>query len=244
MEFIWLGQSGLKISFENGRVLMFDPYLSNYVAEHENPALERILPLRKEYLNEKIDALLLSHDHTDHMDPNTLTALFSNPQNREVYIFSAPSVWQKLRGKCPTGANSYCMYPGSEVTPWDGLRIRAVYAAHSDPQAIGFWIEAEGIRVYLSGDTLYHPRVIAELAGQVDLAFVCINGAGNNMNSQDAARLIKQLRVKTAVPVHWDMLPGYTADPELFIQAAWKRGVRTIQMREYEPYDMNVLVNL
>ena len=73
MKITWLGQSGARIETDDGRVLFFDPYLSDSLGKNQ-PPLHRILPLEEDYLGEKIDALLISHDHTDHMDPDTLKA--------------------------------------------------------------------------------------------------------------------------------------------------------------------------
>lgn len=241
MDLTWLGQAGIRVRFSDGRILLLDPYLSDYVAEKEDPALKRLVPVEERYLREKVDVLLLSHSHTDHADPDTLAELFANPENRDMRIFSSFSVWEKLRGLCPNRAQSYSLVPGCEISPWEGVRIMAAPAFHSDLHAISFLLEAEGCRIWFSGDTLYHSAIPEALGGSVDLAFLCINGAGNNMNWRDAVRLTEAVGAKAAVPVHWDMLPGYTADPSPYLEAAAARGIRGTRMEEYVEYPVQAL---
>jgi L-ascorbate metabolism protein UlaG (beta-lactamase superfamily) len=94
----------------------------------------------------------------------------------------------------------------------------AVKAVHSDPTALGF-IFFDGARsYYISGDTLYSDKVIKSVLAVcpdgVDVAFVPINGVGNNMNAQDAEALCRALNAKISVPLHFGMFD--TLDPHIF----------------------------
>lgn len=82
----WLGQSGFLLAWR-GALLLIDPYLSDSLAQkYEKTAtphvrmMERVVdPARLE----GITAVLATHHHTDHADPETLQAiLLTNPQAR------------------------------------------------------------------------------------------------------------------------------------------------------------------
>ncbi len=82
---------------------------------------------------------------------------------------------------------------------------------------------------YISGDTLYSPafavQVRALAAQPLDAAFVCINGRLGNMNATDAAALVAQLQPRVAVPMHYGLFAGNTADP--FVAACRTQGQQT-----------------
>ena len=66
-------------------------------------------------------------------------------------------------------------------------------------------IEAEGKKLYVTGDTLYSDRIFEELPDDLDAVFLPVNGVGNNMNMTDAARFAKKCGARTAVPIHVGM---------------------------------------
>ena len=79
----WLGQSGFLIKWQNS-FLLFDPYLSDSLtrkyADTDKPHVRMtelaIDPNRLDF----VDVVTSSHNHTDHLDGETLTALRSaNP---------------------------------------------------------------------------------------------------------------------------------------------------------------------
>jgi len=75
----WLGQSGFLLQW-NGRHLLLDPYLSDSLtkkyAETSIPHIRMTaLPIKPERLD-FIDVVTSSHIHTDHLDPETMDALF------------------------------------------------------------------------------------------------------------------------------------------------------------------------
>ena len=70
MKITYLGQAGLL--FDNGKIkIMTDPYLSNSVVR-VNPRNYRRLPVDESFLKIVPDVLVLTHNHLDHTDPDTL----------------------------------------------------------------------------------------------------------------------------------------------------------------------------
>ncbi len=195
MKVTWLGQAGLLFEVEGKRV-MFDPYLSDSVAAID-PEKHRKVPVCEELFEVEPDIIVLTHNHLDHTDPETLKHYLT--ADSDVLVLASGNAWQTVRAF--KGNNNYVTFNrGTEWTEGD-IRFRAVYAEHSDSCAIGVIMEAEGKVFYITGDTLYNARIFEELPDSIDYVFLPVNGVGNNMNFADAARFCERIGA-TAVPVH------------------------------------------
>ena len=129
--------------------------------------------------------------------------------DRRMTVLSPVSVWQKVRG---IGRhNCVLLSPGVEWTQ-GGVTVCAVPAAHSDPHAIGVLLKAPDFCAYVTGDTLYSRRVIEAIDAPVDVVFLPVNGEGNNMNAQDAARFARAIGAKRAAPLHIGLFDDMTAE--------------------------------
>jgi L-ascorbate metabolism protein UlaG (beta-lactamase superfamily) len=97
-----------------------------------------------------------------------------------------------------------------------------VFAEHGG-DAVGyvFGVGSAGrpLRVYLTGDTLYDPRLVSETTRGADVLCVCINGRMGNMGSEEAARLAGELGATVVVPMHYGVMPHNDADPQVFVAA-------------------------
>ena len=85
--------------------------------------------------------------------------------------------------------------------------MTATFARHTLPDAIGLLLRIDGIRLWHSGDTEYDEHLRALATQKLDVAFICINGGGGNMNAREAALLAWQLKPRTVVPMHYGMWP-------------------------------------
>lgn len=204
MKGIWLGQAGFQFTAEDGTTVMIDPYLSNALEEKNGPAFYRQVPIRQEFVKTP-DILVLTHCHDDHMDFATLDQIFGG---KRMTVLAPGNVFPALRERYPGKAEYILFTPGTEVTlgTW---HFRAVFAAHSDREAIGVVIACDGKCVYHMGDSLYHRGILAEGVEGIDLLILPINGKGNNMNAVDAARMTKQLHPQTVLPMHWDLFQTF-----------------------------------
>ena len=238
MKITWLGQFALFLETDS-TALMVDPYLTDSIADRLGPDYSRLVPLREEYLSLRPDVILLSHDHTDHLDVPSLKQLLDTPKQAE--ILAGANAWTKARTEVGGHHNYVRMVPGTEWTHGE-FHIRAVSAVHSDPTAIGFVIHAEGITLCLTGDSLYSRRFIEEVGEPVDILITVVNGLGNNMNGTDAARLAAALRPKVAIPVHWGLFAKYADTPAVFLQETKERGVHAYQASIYEKLDTRLLL--
>lgn len=199
MKIVWLGQAGLLFETD-GMTVMVDPYLSDSVAK-VNPANWRRVPVEERFLKIRPDVLIFTHNHLDHYDPETVAHYLEGSSG--ITVLSPVSVWNEVRRF--GGNHNYVQFqPGTEWT-MGNLRFSSVPAQHSDPDAIGVILESEGRVYYMAGDTLYSRNVLAALPEQIDVAFLPINGAGNNMNMTDAARFARKTGAKQVVPVHFGL---------------------------------------
>lgn len=208
MKITWIGQAGLLIQTE-GKTILVDPYLSDHCGEL-NPKSHRRMPVDESLFDCRPDILICTHNHLDHLDKPTLERFLR--EDTSLLTLSSAQSWNELR-QFP-GSHRHVMFTPGTVWTEGAIRFTAVKAMHSEPTAIGVLIEAEGKRYYITGDTLYHLDVIAQIPDGVDAVFLPVNGVGNNMNMQDAADFARAIHAKVAVPVHWGLFDSL--DPSAF----------------------------
>lgn len=217
MKLTLLGQAGVWITLNNGLDIVIDPYLSDSIHIEKGSRFIRQIPIVKTWCDKDPDIILLTHNHGDHLDHDTIDP-WLNKQKLKQIVGPYP-VYSELYSLWPGKHNIMVAREGVEVSLCDVL-IRVVPAAHETEAAVGYCLEAEGKVIYFSGDTLFTRRIPNFFVGKhIDLMFVCINGFGNNMNAVDAARLSEILRPELVIPVHWDMFQAYGADPSTFVEA-------------------------
>ena len=199
MKVTWLGQAGLL--FEIGKIkIIVDPYLSDN-CQKVNPKSVRKIPVNDKFLALKPDVLILTHKHLDHTDPETLKYYLENDE--EITVLAPKGTWEIVREF--KGNHNYVMFNRQTEFTAEGICFKAVYAEHSDENAIGVCFEYDKKVFYVTGDTLYNNRIFDELPKHINYVFLPVNGKGNNMNIKDAERFAKKCRAKNIVPIHWGM---------------------------------------
>ena len=199
MKITWIGQAGLLIE-TGGKKIMVDPYLSDSV-EAINPKNWRRVAVDESLFEEDIDMIVITHDHLDHLDPQTLERFLK--KDKILTVLAPYNAWQQVR---KNGKNhNYVMFNRGTVWTQDGIIFTAVKAEHSDLTAIGFIIDDGEFKVYVTGDTLYNKDIFPELPKNLDAVFLPVNGGGNNMNISDAKQFAKMTEAKKAIPIHWGM---------------------------------------
>lgn len=198
MKVTWLGQAGLLFETADGHTVMVDPYLSDSVEKIE-PHNRRRVPVEERFFEVKPDVIVLTHNHLDHTDPETLAHYLTD--HSRVTVLAPANAWKTVRERFNGVSNNFVLF--NRGTEWSecGVRFTAVAAEHSDPTAVGVLLEAEGRCWYVTGDTLYNRALFADLPSRVDYVFLPVNGRGNNMNMTDACRFCEQIGA-TAVPLH------------------------------------------
>ena len=213
MKVTWLTQAGL--FFETERIkIVVDPYLSDSVGKR-NPEKHRRIPVEESFFNCDPDMIIITHDHLDHLDPETLDRLIGNSE-KALTVIAPENAFNKLLKY--GGKHNYVLLSPHSVWSEKGVTIYAVKAEHSDRTAAGYIIDDGNKTFYISGDTLYNYDVIDDVLelvdNGVDYAFLPINGVGNNMNAKDAADFAYEIGAKCAVPLHFGLFDSI--DPSEF----------------------------
>lgn len=60
-------------------------------------------------------------------------------------------------------------------------------------------------KYYITGDTLYNEDIFGELRDDIYAVFLSVNGAGNNMNMNDAKAFFERINSQFAVPIPYGM---------------------------------------
>lgn len=196
MRVTWLGQAGLMFETDN-KIIFVDPYLSDSVEKIE-PQNKRRVPVDKSFFDIKPDIIVLTHNHLDHTDPDTLKHFIT--QSGNMTILASGNAWNTVRARFG-GNNNYVMFNRHSEWTEGNIKFSAVKAEHSDEHAIGFIMETEGKKYYVTGDTLYNADIFSDLPEGIDYVFLPVNGRGNNMNMEDGKRFCERIGAK-AIPLH------------------------------------------
>ena len=208
MKITWLGQAGFLL--EKGDIeILIDPYLSDACAK-ANPNSYRRTPLDESYLKRKPQVIVLTHEHVDHYDPETLAHYLTADSG--VTVLAAKNAWNKVRTF--GGNNNYVCFTRHTSWTYEGITFTAVKAVHSDPESIGVIVDDGCKKYYFTGDTLYNEEIFGDLPENLHAVFVPINGKGNNMNAYDARRFALRTGATYSVPVHFGMFDAL--DPHIY----------------------------
>lgn len=236
----WLGQSGYLLVWKGKKVLI-DPYLSDSLtkkyASTNKPHIRMSELVVDPQLLTKVSIISSSHNHTDHLDGETLIPLIKNNPNAVFLIPEANRAFVSERIQMPKdfpiGLND-----GEWVT-LDEFQFYGVPAKHNEIERdeqgrcrfMGYVIRFGPWHIYHSGDTLWYDEMVPLLKPfHVDLALLPINGddpargVAGNLNSKEAAALGKAIGAKRVIPCHYDMFTFNTADPKDFAAEAEKIG--------------------
>jgi len=232
----WLGQSGFLIQW-NGSTLLFDPYLSDSLtkkyAETLKPHVRMSELVIDPLLLNNIDVVTSSHNHTDHLDAETLMPLLRNNPDLIFIIPEANRSFVCDRLNCPVdfpvGLND------GETTILKGFTFHGIPAAHNtidrDEKGrcrfMGFVVQFGKWSVYHSGDTLWYDNMAETLKPfHIDVAFLPINGndpsrgVAGNLSCSEAAQLGKEIGARLVIPHHYNMFEFNTADPSEFVTSS------------------------
>lgn len=228
----WFGQSGFRLQ-AGGNAVLFDPYLSDSLtqkyASTDKPhtrLTERVIA--PERLT-GIDLITSSHNHTDHLDAETLLPLLKvNPVAR--LLIPRANVEFVLQRLGPVGPRLIPV-DGGETARAGDLQIVGIPAAHNAVdhdehgrcRFLGYVVSIGTLKVYHSGDTMFHDGLIPALKPlAVDIALLPINGnkperkVAGNLNGIEAARLAKAIGARLVIPHHFDMFDFNTEPPNEF----------------------------
>lgn len=161
----------------------------------------------------KADYILITHEHYDHFDPESVAAL------RKINsVFIGPqSVASQL------DEMAIMLRPG-EAHEAQHLAVRAVPAYNTNKQfhpqeddKLGFILELDGTRLYHAGDTDRIPEM--KNFGSIDIALLPVSGT-YVMTAEEAAGAAEDIQPKIAIPMHYGVIVGSVEDAMRFKELA------------------------
>jgi len=231
----WLGQSGFLLQWRGLHVLL-DPYLSDSLtrkySQTDKPHVRMTeLVIDPEKLS-FVDIATSSHNHTDHLDAETLIPILSHNSALKFVIAEANRAFVadrlKIDQAMPIGLDD-----GATIELM-GIRFTGIASAHDtverDEQGrakfLGYVLQFGDWSIYHSGDTLRYDGLAEKLRPfGVDVALLPINGraperrVAGNLWGREAAKLAHDIGAKLVIPCHYDMFEFNTASPEEFVDA-------------------------
>ena len=245
LKFIWLGHWTLLLSID-GKIILVDPVFSNYASpvpifakrfQSSALTLDQLPP---------VDLILLSHDHYDHLDIETIKYFV----DKDVSFLT------------PLGVGAHLRYWGisneriTELDWWDnvtidGLNFSATPAQHFSGRGIfngnktlwASWV-LKGISetVYFSGDSGYdtHYQEIGDAFGPFDLVFMDYGQYDKGWRAVhnlpvEGIKAFEDLNGEYFVPVGWGMfnlaVHNWYDPPVQATKLSRERGIKLITPR-------------
>ena len=215
----YLGQEGFIFKTPEQKTILIDGFLTGDLL-HEGMARGRFFdaPILPEDLD-FLDAAVFTHDHRDHLDPETVRRLAA--VNDHVKIIVPAPILSRVRDAYGVPGNQLIPARAQEVIEAAGVAIIPIPSAHEelhtdangDFMELGYRFEFEGLSLYHSGDCCIYDG-LAENVGPTDVVMLPVNGRSyyklkarliGNMNLEEAVLLASELQAKLFVPMHYDL---------------------------------------
>ena len=223
----WVGHSAFLVQVA-GQNVLFDPQFSERASPVAFAGPRRIVPLPLDIPElPRIDVVLTSHNHYDHLDLDTVKRLAALPAGSPLFLV-------------PLGLARWVRDQGiervEELGWWQsrvvgGLRYTLVPVQHWSKRTLwdanetlwgGWVVEGGGLKLVHTGDLGYSRDVrdIGERLGPFDLALIPIGGYAPrwfmrtmHVNVAEALQVRAELRAARAIGMHWGTFDGLTDEP-------------------------------
>jgi L-ascorbate metabolism protein UlaG (beta-lactamase superfamily) len=211
----WLGHAAFLIRMA-GLTILLDPFLAEYASPVHGVGPRRFAPaaLSVDQLP-RIDVLLVSHNHYDHLDARTIEAL---PDRRRIHVVVPLGLGKFFRQR---GFQHVTELGWHQQTLHEGLKLVCVPAIHRSARGLtdrnrtlwaGFVLESATRRIYFGGDTGYGPvfKDTGRRLGPFDLALLGIGAYApraamhmNHADPEEAVQIARDLRARSVMGMHW-----------------------------------------
>jgi L-ascorbate metabolism protein UlaG (beta-lactamase superfamily) len=213
----WIGHSTLFLQL-GGLNILTDPHFSAraFMVQFAGPQRMGTLPVRLDELP-RVDLVLISHNHYDHLDLDTVLALCAQPGGSPLFV--APlgvDLWLRAQGierverfdwweeKRLLGMDVHFVpaQHWSSRTPWD--RNSTLWG--------GWVLKTADFSFYFAGDTGYSKDFedIGARFGGFDLAAIPVGGylprwfmKEQHVNPEEAVRIHLDVKARRSIGIHW-----------------------------------------
>ena len=218
----WLTQASWMVRFQNGPLVLIDPWWRDLFAGDRWGKLLGEFPLEPEQHPEP-DLVLCTHWHDDHICPVSIPRLATH---FPALKFVVPNRSVDLLTDWGIPRDRIVPMMGLDSTTIDGIQIHAIPAAHEELDItedgawyLGYVLKYDDSTVLHMGDSRPYPGwhdAFRQAANSYDLIFACING-NDNLRHDEAVDLAIALNPRLIAPMHYGMDPGNTVDPQIFV---------------------------
>lgn len=205
LEITWLGHGTFQFRLDSGEVVLADPWTEG------NPTYP------KTHTFDRLDAMLITHGHFDHIHDAVPLAKRFSPKVVAIYETCAWLESKGVQNTCPMNKGG-----SQQIGP---LTVTMTHAVHScgiqDEGRIIYGGEAAGYVIglpdgrsfYFAGDTnvFSDMQLIAELY-RPELAFLPV-GDLFTMSPREAAAACRLLKPDKVIPMHFGTFPPLTGTP-------------------------------
>lgn len=212
----WLGHASLLLRL-NGKYILTDPVFSRRASpvSFAGP-IRKTPPVMSVAALPPLDAVVISHNHFDHLDSATVRQLLRRFPQLTFFVPLGLGEWCRRRG-----AKQVIELDWWQSYVFEGLVFTAVPAQHWSMRSLwdrdrslwcGWVFEIEQQRFWFSGDTGFTPELltIPERLGKLDAAAIPVGAYAprwfmsiHHMDPQAAVNLWQQLGMPLAIPIHW-----------------------------------------
>ncbi|MGZ5592780.1 MAG: MBL fold metallo-hydrolase [Usitatibacter sp.] len=223
----WIGHAAFLVQLA-GKNILFDPQFSERASPVQFAGPKRIvpLPITIEELP-RIDVVLVSHNHYDHLDVDSVKKLAAQKPEGPLFIvplglkawFAELGIerveehdWWQARDEGPLRITLVPVQHWSKRTLWDANKT-----------LWGGWVvEGGGLRIIHTGDLGYSrdARDIGERLGPFDLALIPIGAYAPrwfmktmHVDPAEALQVRSDLRARRAIGMHWGTFENLTDEP-------------------------------
>ena len=249
----WLGQSGFLLQWQGVHVLL-DSYLSDSLtrkySQTDKPHVRMTELVVDPAQLSFVDVVTSSHNHTDHLDAETLRPILAGNPRPKLLIAESNRAFVAERlgidSAIPIGVDD-----GTTVEV-SGIRFSGVASAHETVERdelgrarfLGYALQFGDWVVYHSGDTIRYPEMAEKLRPfGAHIALLPINGraperrVAGNLSGPEAAQLAKDIGARMVIPCHFEMFEFNTASPGEFVTECRRLGQPCQVLRCGERWD-------
>ena len=247
----WIGHATFLVQVAGVNVLI-DPQFSQRASPVSFAGPQRIVPLPIDVRHlPRIDVVLISHNHYDHLDRDSVKQLASLPSGSPLFLVPLKlKAWFEDQGIAQV--EEYDWWESRSVGP---LKFTLVPVQHWSKRTLfdtnktlwgGWVVEGGGLKMVHTGDLGYSRDAadIGERLGPFDLALIPIGAyaprwfmKAHHVDVPEALHVRKDLRAERAVGMHWGTFERLTDEP-LDEPPAWLARERSAAGLSSEQFDV------